>query len=81
MQKQDHGLADVLDNQLIELCKPALEKQEKVTLDLPIRNVTALTQQHGAVSILLVREFHKVMVINFTILFARSNLTTALALS
>ncbi|MCX5728605.1 MAG: glutamate synthase large subunit, partial [Nitrospirae bacterium] len=39
VQKQDHGLADVLDNQLIELCKPALEKQEKVTLDLPIRNV------------------------------------------
>jgi glutamate synthase (NADPH/NADH) large chain/glutamate synthase (ferredoxin) len=39
VQKQDHGLAGVLDNQLIELCKPALEKREKVTLDLPIRNV------------------------------------------
>lgn len=39
VQKQDHGLADVLDNKLIELCKPALEKKEKVTLDLPIRNV------------------------------------------
>jgi len=39
VQKQDHGLAGVLDNQLIELCKPALEKKEKVTLDLPIRNV------------------------------------------
>jgi glutamate synthase (NADPH/NADH) large chain/glutamate synthase (ferredoxin) len=39
VQKQDHGIADVLDNKLIELCKPALEKGEKVTLDLPIRNV------------------------------------------
>ena len=39
VQKQDHGLAGVLDNKLIELCKPALEKKEKVTLDLPIRNV------------------------------------------
>jgi glutamate synthase (NADPH/NADH) large chain len=39
VQKQDHGLAGVLDNKLIELCKPALEKGEKVTLDLPIRNV------------------------------------------
>jgi glutamate synthase (NADPH) large chain len=39
VQKQDHGLADILDNKLIELCKPAIEKGEKVTLDLPIRNV------------------------------------------
>jgi glutamate synthase (NADPH/NADH) large chain/glutamate synthase (ferredoxin) len=39
VQKQDHGLADVLDNKLIELCQPALEKKDKVTLDLPIRNV------------------------------------------
>ncbi len=39
VQKQDHGLADILDNKLIELCKPALDKGEKVTLDLPIRNV------------------------------------------
>ena len=39
VQKQDHGLADVLDNKLIELCKPALERARKVTLDLPIRNV------------------------------------------
>ncbi|MEK6640854.1 MAG: glutamate synthase large subunit, partial [Nitrospirota bacterium] len=43
VQKQDHGLADVLDNTLIELCKPALEKKEKVTLDLPIRNVNRTT--------------------------------------
>ncbi|HEX7767755.1 MAG TPA: glutamate synthase large subunit, partial [Nitrospira sp.] len=39
VQKQDHGLVDVLDNKLIELCKPALDKGEKVALDLPIRNV------------------------------------------
>jgi glutamate synthase (NADPH/NADH) large chain/glutamate synthase (ferredoxin) len=39
VQKQDHGLADILDNKLIELCKPALEKGKKITLDLPIRNV------------------------------------------
>jgi glutamate synthase (NADPH/NADH) large chain/glutamate synthase (ferredoxin) len=39
VQKQDHGLADVLDNKLIELCKPAIERGEKVTLDLPIWNV------------------------------------------
>ncbi|MDZ4854244.1 MAG: glutamate synthase large subunit [Nitrospirota bacterium] len=43
VQKQDHGLADVLDNQLIELCKPALENKDKVTLDLPIRNVNRTT--------------------------------------
>jgi glutamate synthase (NADPH/NADH) large chain/glutamate synthase (ferredoxin) len=39
VQKQDHGLTGVLDNKLIELCKPALEKKDKVSLDLPIRNV------------------------------------------
>jgi glutamate synthase (NADPH/NADH) large chain len=39
VQKQDHGLADALDNRLIELCKPALDHGEKVVLDLPIRNV------------------------------------------
>ena len=43
VQKQDQGLADVLDNKLIELCKPALEKKEKVSLDLPIRNVNRTT--------------------------------------
>ncbi|TKS57997.1 MAG: glutamate synthase subunit alpha [Nitrospira sp.] len=39
VQKQGHGLADILDNKLIELCKPAIERGEKVKLDLPIRNV------------------------------------------
>ncbi|MEX5216828.1 MAG: glutamate synthase large subunit [Nitrospira sp.] len=39
VQKQDHGLACILDNQLMELCRPAIERGEKVALDLPIKNV------------------------------------------
>ncbi|HJR76211.1 MAG TPA: glutamate synthase large subunit [Nitrospiraceae bacterium] len=39
VQKQDHGLACILDNQLLELCRPAIENGEKVTLDLPIKNI------------------------------------------
>jgi glutamate synthase (NADPH/NADH) large chain/glutamate synthase (ferredoxin) len=39
VQKQDHGLADILDNRLVELCRPAIEKGEKVMLDLAIKNV------------------------------------------
>uniref|UniRef100_UPI002ADD9C28 GltB/FmdC/FwdC-like GXGXG domain-containing protein n=1 Tax=Tepidiforma sp. TaxID=2682230 RepID=UPI002ADD9C28 len=35
---QDHGLDKALDNELIRLAEPALERGEKVTLDLPIRN-------------------------------------------
>lgn len=35
---QDHGLVNALDNKLIELAKPALEKGEKVLIDLPITN-------------------------------------------
>jgi glutamate synthase (ferredoxin) len=36
---QDHGLDKALDMELLELAKPALERGEKVTLDLTIRNV------------------------------------------
>ncbi len=36
---QDHGLADALDNELIRLSAPALERGEQVSIDLPIRNV------------------------------------------
>jgi glutamate synthase (NADPH/NADH) large chain len=36
---QDHGLAKALDHKLIELAKPALERGERVRVDLPIRNV------------------------------------------
>ena len=37
--EQDHGLAGALDNKLIELARPALEKKEKVSFILPIANV------------------------------------------
>ncbi len=37
---QDHGLAEALDNTtLMALCRPALERGEKVSATLPIRNV------------------------------------------
>jgi glutamate synthase domain-containing protein 3 len=38
-EAQDHGLAKALDNRLIELAQPALERGEKVTIDMPIRNI------------------------------------------
>jgi glutamate synthase domain-containing protein 3 len=37
-EAQDHGLSKALDNRLIELASPALERGEKVTIDTPIRN-------------------------------------------
>jgi len=36
---QDHGLDRALDNELLKLCAPAIERGELVRLDLPIRNV------------------------------------------
>ena len=36
---QDHGLAAALDNKLIELAAPALEKKEAIKIDLPVSNV------------------------------------------
>ena len=36
---QDHGLAKALDNQIIKLAKPALERGEKVEFELPVRNI------------------------------------------
>jgi glutamate synthase (NADPH/NADH) large chain len=39
VDRQDHGLASALDNKLIELARPALERREKVSFILPIRNV------------------------------------------
>ncbi len=35
---QDHGLINALDNKLVALAKPAIEKGEKVVLDIPISN-------------------------------------------
>ncbi len=36
---QDHGLHKALDNRLVELAEPALERGEAVRIDLPVRNV------------------------------------------
>jgi glutamate synthase (NADPH/NADH) large chain len=38
-EKQDHGLDKALDHRLIELAQPAIERGEKVTIEMPIRNV------------------------------------------
>jgi len=38
-EKQEHGLEKALDNRLIELARPALERGEKVTIEMPIRNI------------------------------------------
>lgn len=38
-QSQDHGLEKALDNEIIKLAKPALEKGEKVDIELPIINI------------------------------------------
>ncbi|HUQ11865.1 MAG TPA: glutamate synthase large subunit, partial [Steroidobacteraceae bacterium] len=55
---QDHGLEKSLDVQkLLELCKPAIERGEKVTAELDVRNVnrvvgtitgSEVTKKHGA---------------------------------
>jgi len=37
-RKQDHGLELALDNKLIELAEPAIERGEKVRIDLPVIN-------------------------------------------
>ncbi len=37
-RKQNHGLENALDNRLIELARPALEKAEAVAIELPILN-------------------------------------------
>jgi glutamate synthase (NADPH) large chain len=38
-QTQDHGLTEALDNKLIELAGPAIESGQKVSHDLPIKNI------------------------------------------
>jgi glutamate synthase (ferredoxin) len=55
---QDHGLADALDNTtLLPLCRPALERGERVSASLPIRNTnrvvgtilgSEITRRYGA---------------------------------
>jgi glutamate synthase domain-containing protein 3 len=39
VEAQDHGLDKALDHRLIELAQPALERREKVAIDMPIRNL------------------------------------------
>ncbi|MFC3340537.1 glutamate synthase-related protein [Paracandidimonas soli] len=36
--EQDHGLENALDHQLIERCRPAIERGEKVSFITPVRN-------------------------------------------
>jgi len=38
-ESQEHGLQKALDNRLIELAQPALERRDKVTIEMPIRNI------------------------------------------
>ena len=55
---QDHGIDKSLDmTKLLEICRPALERKEKVRASLPVRNVnrvvgtitgSELTRRHGA---------------------------------
>jgi glutamate synthase domain-containing protein 3 len=40
---QDHGIDNVLDSKLIQLCQAALEHQEPVTVELPLRNSNRCT--------------------------------------
>jgi glutamate synthase (NADPH/NADH) large chain len=38
-EAQHHGLEKALDNRLIELARAALERREKVSIEMPIRNI------------------------------------------
>src|SRR5690606_22972206 len=52
VEPQDHGLDKALDHRLIELAAPALERGEKVIIEMPIRNInrTAGTMLSGEVA-------------------------------
>ena len=39
VQSQDHGIEKILDRKFVELAKPALEKGEKVVMNLDIHNI------------------------------------------
>ena len=39
VEAQSHGLENALDNRLIELAAPAIERGEKVTIEMPVRNI------------------------------------------
>ena len=38
-ERQDHGLAGALDNELIQRALPAIERGEKVEISLPVKNI------------------------------------------
>ena len=68
--EQDHEWSKALDQDLIKQCAPALERGEKVTLDLPIRNVNRtvgatlsgeIVRRHGAEGLP-----HETITLNFT---------------
>jgi glutamate synthase (ferredoxin) len=55
--EQDHGLKDALDNELIAKAAPALERGERVSFEMPIRNInrtvgtmlsSAIARKYGA---------------------------------
>ncbi len=55
-KEQDHGLERALDNDLITQAAPALERGERVVIDVPVRNInrtvgtmlgSELTRRHG----------------------------------
>jgi glutamate synthase domain-containing protein 2/formylmethanofuran dehydrogenase subunit C len=52
VEAQDHGLDKALDHRLIELARPALERGEKVSIDMPIRNInrTVATMLSGEIA-------------------------------
>ena len=52
VEGQDHGLAKALDHRLIELARPAIDRGERVTIDMPIRNInrTAGTMLSGEIA-------------------------------
>ncbi len=49
---QDHGLEAIMDQKLIELCRPALDEREPISLDLPIinRDRTTATMLSGEIA-------------------------------
>ncbi len=56
IEGQNHSLEQALDNELIRLCKPAIERMQPVELNLPISNVNrtvgtmlghAVSRRHG----------------------------------
>ena len=43
VEQQEHGLTGILDHQLIDLARPALDSGKKVSAELPIHNMNRTT--------------------------------------